>query len=308
MTRQEKRGMADLRHRNREKRLQQMLAAKTKKKPIEENECEAIVIGAARGFCSVVDNRVGHGGERLIRCDLPVAPGDQVGIRHEKVAGIATRRSTLARSDPGNPHRELVIAANIDLLVIVATMVDPPFRPGLIDRYLIAASRGGIQPVLCINKTDLCADTGGAGIFRIPQVRCSAVTGHGIAELTDLIAGNLAALAGHSGVGKSSLLNALTAGAHARTGEVSDETGKGRHTTTASRLYTLPNGGRIIDTPGIRELGLGAITRAELIEAFPDFDAAGCRFADCLHLSEPDCPIRQEGGARYESWVRLMTA
>lgn len=240
--------MADLRHRDREKRLQKLLAAKSKPAHHAEPATRATVIGVARGFCTVVDEH----GERLIRCDLQVAPGDQVDIRHEKVQAVATRRTTLSRADPGNPHRELLIAANVDLLLIVAPMVDPPFRPGLIERYLIAAARGGIQPVLCINKIDLCADTSATEIFRIPKVRCSAVTGQGIDELRDLIAGNLAVLAGHSGAGKSSLLNALVGEAQARTGQVNEQTGKGRHTTTSSRLYTLGNGGCVIDTPGIR--------------------------------------------------------
>lgn len=152
---------------------------------------------------------------------------------------------------------------------------------------------------------DLCADTSAAEIFHIPKVRCSAATGLGIDELRDLIAGNLAVLAGHSGAGKSSLLNALTSGGRARIGEVSSATGKGRHTTTSSRLYRLENGGRIIDSPGIRELGLGALTRAELAAAFPDFGSEHCRFADCLHRNEPGCALREAGGARYQAWLRL---
>jgi ribosome biogenesis GTPase len=254
-------------------------------------------------MCTVFDEQ----GERTVRCDIPVAPGDEVAIRHEKVAWVGARRTTLTRTDPGNPHRELTVAANIDLLLIVAPMADPPFRAGLVDRYLIAAARGGIQPVLCINKMDLCRDTKAAEAFQIPQVRCSARTGEGIGELRELIARNLAVLAGHSGVGKSSLLNALMGDAHARTGQISDDTGKGRHTTTSSKLYTLANGGRIIDTPGIRELGLGAVTRAELIAAFPEFDSRECRFSDCLHRGEPGCSVREAGGARYEAWLRLTS-
>ena len=300
--RQEQRGFADLRHRDRKKRLQQLLASKAKKPVTETLKPDAIVLASARGLCTVAD----AAGERTVRCDLPVAPGDEVAVRHEKVAAVGPRRTTLARTDPGNPHRELVIAANIELLIIVAPMVDPPFRPGLVDRYLIAAARGGIQALLCLNKIDLCADTSPADIFPVPKVRCSAVTGHGIDELTGLLAGNLAVLAGHSGVGKSSLLNALTGGAQARTGVVNDETGKGRHTTTSSRLYTLTNGGRIIDTAGIREFGLGPVSRAELLAAFPEFVAQGCRFRDCLHRNEPDCAVREAGGPRYQAWLRLV--
>src|SRR5207302_4708618 len=112
---------------------------------------------------------------------------------------------------------------------------DPPFRPGLVDRYLIVAARGGVQPILCLNKIDLGGNPSVVDVWRemgIPVVLCSTQTGAGVAELRDLLAGSLAVLAGHSGVGKSSLLNALAKERHARTGSVSDLTGKGRQTTT----------------------------------------------------------------------------
>ncbi len=300
--RQEKRAHGDLRHRDREKRLQKLLAAKSK--PRTENnagDAEALVIGVGPGVCTVLCDEI----TRVVRCEMPVAPGDEVSVRHEKVAGIAPRRTTLARTDPANVYRERVIAANIDLLVIVASMEDPPFRPGLVDRYLIAAARGGISPVLCLNKMDLLADTSAADVFQVPVVRCSAVTGEGVETLRDLLAGSLAVLAGHSGVGKSSLLNALADEFHARTGVVSDETGKGRHTTTGSRLYQLRNGARIIDTPGVREFGLGRVTLTELQAAFPEFDGAGCRFRDCSHREEPGCGVRDARGGRYASYLRL---
>jgi len=119
------------------------------------------------------------------------------------------------------------------------------------------------------------------------------------------MARNLAVLAGHSGTGNSTLLNAPTKVDQARTGAVSSATGKGRQTTTSSRLYQLQNGGRIIDTPGIRELGPGAISRSELIAAFPEFGSENCRFADCLHRTAPGCEIRQPGGVRHKAWLRL---
>jgi ribosome biogenesis GTPase len=301
MTRQEKRANGDLRHRDRKKRLQKLLAAKSKPQTKEIVDTNGLVIGIGPGLCLV-----STGGEtRQVRCQMPVAPGDEVLIRHEKVAGISPRRTTLARTDPANPHRERVLAANIDLLVIVASVVDPPFRPGLVDRYLVAAARGGIQPVLCLNKIDLCPDTSAAEIYQIPLIRCSTRTGEGIGELRDLLAGSLAVLAGHSGVGKSSVLNALANEDHALTGRVSADTGKGRHTTSSSRLYQLSNGARIIDTPGIREFGLGRIEWPELQAAFPEFAARGCRFSDCTHREEPGCAVRDGGGARYASYRRL---
>lgn len=302
MDRQNKRALADLRHRDRKKRLQKLLAARTTTNQVPIDSTAATVINVARGFCTIFDGSC----ERLIRCDLPAAPGDEVCIRHERVTGVALRRTVLTRPDPGNPHHLLTIAANVDMLVIVAPLVDPPFRAGLVDRYLIASMREGIQPLLCLNKSDLGGHTSIAETFEIPKLRCSAHTGEGIEDLRGLLARNTAVFVGHSGVGKTSLLNALT-NLRVETGAVSDVTGKGRHTTTASRLYVLDNGGRIIDTPGIREFGLGEVTRAELDSAFPEFAATHCRFSDCKHRGEPGCGVADARGARYERWLRLQT-
>src|SRR5581483_1210250 len=183
--RQDRRAHSDLRHQQRKKRLQKLLAAKSKPQIQNAEDPTALVIGIGQGICTVITD----GEARHVRTDLPVAPGDEVSIRHEKVSGIAPRRTTLARTDPANSHRERIIAANIDLLVIVAAIADPPFRAGLVDRYLIAAARGGIQPILCVNKIDLGEDTSPAEVFRIPLVRCSTKTGQGIDELRDLLAG-----------------------------------------------------------------------------------------------------------------------
>jgi ribosome biogenesis GTPase len=191
-------------------------------------------------------------------------------------------------------------------MVIVAAITNPPLRTGLIDRYMIAAGRGGIQPILCINKLDLSTDTSAVTGYELPIIRCSTKTGEGIAELRDMLAGRVAVLTGHSGVGKSSLLNALIEQDQARVGAVNEETGKGRQTTTASRLYHLKNGARIIDTAGIREFGLGPVTLEELKTAFPEFSGERCRFKDCTHKEEPGCAIREAGGPRYEAWLRLL--
>jgi ribosome biogenesis GTPase len=243
---------------------------------------------------------------RHVRCEIPVVPGDEVSVLNDSVSGIAPRRTMLTRTDPVNERRERVIVANVDRMVIVAAITNPPLRTGLIDRYMIAAARGGIQPILCINKLDLSTDTSAVAGYEIPIVRCSTKTGQGIDELRDWLAGSVAVLTGHSGVGKSSLLNSLSEEDQARVGLLSEETGKGRHTTTASRLYRLKNGARIIDTPGIREFGLGPVTLDELKAAFPEFSGERCRFNDCTHREEPDCAIREAGGPRYEAWLRLL--
>ena len=283
-------------------RRQKLLAAQAKPTATEAGEVNALVIGIGPGICSVeIDGAIRH-----VRCEIPVVPGDQVSVMNDSVSGIAPRRTILTRTDPMNEKRERVIVANVDRMVIVAAITNPPLRTGLIDRYMIAAARGGIQPILCVNKLDLSADTSALAGYEIPIVYCSTKTGQGIDELRDRLAGSLAVLTGHSGVGKSSLLNALTEQEQARVGALSDETGKGRHTTTASRLYHLKNGARIIDTPGIREFGLGPVTQEELKAAFPEFTAERCRFADCTHREEPDCAIGQTGGPRYEAWLRLL--
>jgi ribosome biogenesis GTPase len=307
-TRQEQRDNGDISHSDSKKRLKKLLAARAKTFIPAPTDPLALVIGVAARFCTVVIN----GQTRQIRYDIPVAPGDEVSIANEKVAGIVPRRSTLARTDPANPNRQRIVAANIDLLIIVAALVDPPFRPGLVDRYIIAATRGGIRPVLCVNKTDLSGDLSAAGIYQIPTVFCSTRTGEGIDDLRRLLMSKTAVLAGHSGVGKSSLLNALASEDRARTGYVNEETGKGRHTTTASRLYDLGPGKdgkptRIIDTPGIREFGLGRITLQEIKAAFPEFAELGCRFRDCSHRDDQDCAVREAGGPRYASYLRLLS-
>lgn len=306
-SRQEQRAQGDISHSDSKKRLKKLIAAKAKTFIPGPNEPLALVIGVAARVCTVVMN----GQTRQIRYDIPVAPGDEVSIANEKVSGIVPRRSTLSRTDPGNQNRDRIIAANIDLLVIVAALSDPPFRPGLVDRYIIAATRGGIRPVLCVNKTDLPGDVSATALYQIPTIYCSTKTGQGIDELRSVLAGNTAVLAGHSGVGKSSLLNALASEDRARTGQVNEESRKGRHTTTASRLYELDGGvagkpARIIDTPGIREFGLGRITLPEIQSAFPEFADMGCRFRDCAHRDDPDCAVRNAGGPRYASYLRLI--
>ena len=283
-------------------RRERLVAAQARPIATEPGEQNALVIGIGPGLCSVeIEGSIHH-----VRCQIPVVPGDEVIVLNGGVCGIKPRRTILTRTDPVNERSERVIVANVDHMVIVTAIANPPLRTGLIDRYMIAAARGGIQPILCINKFDLSTDTSAVAGYEIPVVCCSTKSGEGIAELRDRLAGSVAVLTGHSGVGKSSLLNALTEESQARVGDLSEDTGKGRHTTTASRLYLLKNGARIIDTPGIRQFGLGPVTLAELKAAFPEFTAEGCRFKDCTHKMEPGCVIRDTGGLRYEAWLRLL--
>jgi ribosome biogenesis GTPase / thiamine phosphate phosphatase len=163
----------------------QILAAQAKPTATEAGEVNALVIGIGPGLCSVdIDGSIRH-----VRCEIPVVPGDEVSVLNDNVAGISPRRTVLTRTDPVNERRERVIVANVDRMVIVAAITNPPLRTGLIDRYMIAAARGGIQPILCINKLDLSTDTSAVAGYDIPIVRCSTKTGQGIDELRDRLAG-----------------------------------------------------------------------------------------------------------------------
>ena len=235
-----------------------------------------------------------------------------------KAAGGASSRK-LSRPDPANPRVERVIASDIDLVVIVVSVAAPPLRPGLIDRYLIAAERGGAEALICVNKIDLLTDKVELSVLdcyrslAIPVLGCSTVTGAGIDELSHLLAGKACVFTGHSGVGKSSVLNALLPGASAHTGDVSEVNGKGRHTTTSTTTYTLPNGAKILDTPGIRQFGLWQVTAKELRLYFHEFEAYRCRFSDCSHAHEAGCGVKDaaERGAfarsRYDAYLRILS-
>ena len=236
-----------------------------------------LAIETGPGFCDVL-----YGNQR-VRCRSAgdAAIGDRVlfsADRH-RVEEILPRRTALSRTDPGNPHLERVIAANIDVVVNVVSLKSPPLRPGLIDRYLIATGRAGADPLLSVNKMDLLANAEELDPVRpyqdagVPVILCSAETGEGIARLLEALAGKLCVFAGHSGVGKSSLLNALDPRLDLITGAVSEGNDKGRHTTTSSALYHLPGGAVVIDTPGIREFGLWDVSADDLRLYYREFAA-----------------------------------
>lgn len=239
-----------------------------------------------------------------------------------RLVSILPRRTVLSRPDPLNPRMERLIAANIDIAVNVVSIKAPPLRPRLIDRFLIAIQRGGAQAAICVNKIDLADDRDAAlqplrvyEQLAVPVIPCSTRSGEGIDTLRALIEGKTSAFVGHSGVGKSSILNALDSSLRIATADVHKKRGTGRHTTTASTLFDLGGETYVIDTPGIREFGLWDVAPEELREAFPEFQEAAewCRFNDCTHLHEPDCEVKKriERGeispARYESYVRLAS-
>ena len=215
------------------------------------------------------------------------------------------RKTALSRPQPRRGKRrdefddevfEKVIVANMDVLLIVASAQEPPLRHGLIDRFLIIADRGELQAVLVINKIDIgqadpsvLADFASLGV---EIIQCSAVTGEGLENLIKVLEGKRSVLAGASGVGKSTLINGILPGTNAVTNTVRDKDKRGRHTTTASVVYDLPAGGIIVDTPGLRELGL-AMSASELPWYFPEFEqvAQQCKFRDCTHTHEPKCAV-----------------
>jgi len=257
-----------------------------------------------------------------------VAVGDRVqyvldgGEPPGRVLAIEPRRSVLSRPDPANPERERVIAANVDVGVIVVAVKDPPLRPGLVDRILVALDRGGVEPLVCANKIDRLGEGDPAieemlGVYEaldVPVVRVSALRGDGLEVLRAHLAGRACVFTGHSGVGKSALANRLDPHAGRATGAVSEHHGRGRHTTTGSALRVLADGTRLIDTPGVREFGLWRIGRDELARYFRELDeAAGrCCFRDCRHLEEPECAVRdavergQIDARRFDSYLRIL--
>jgi ribosome biogenesis GTPase len=211
------------------------------------------------------------------------------------------------------------VAANLDVLVIVASVTRPVFHPRFVDRFLIAAQLGGVAPLLFLNKSDLVASDADVDLsvyegLGLSVLRGSAESGQGIEALRERLEGRMSAFAGHSGVGKTSLLNALVPKAMEQVGEVRSKDGRGRHTTTRSSLHRLSGGGRIIDTPGIRELALHRLESNQVQLYFPEIESlfGQCRFNDCLHQTEPGCKVREasENGTvrpeRYASYLRIL--
>jgi len=263
-------------------------------------------------------------GNQRVRCRSAgeAAIGDRVLFSEERrrVEEVLPRRTVLSRTDPGNPHLQRIIAVNVDVVVNVVSLKSPPLRPGLIDRYLIATGRSGAEPLLCVNKIDLLANAEELDSVRpyqhagVPVIHCSAATGEGIAELAEALAGKLCVFAGHSGVGKSSLLNALDPRLDLVTGAVSEGNDKGRHTTTGSALYHLPGGAIVIDTPGIREFGLWDVAPDDVRLYYQEFAACTCAYSDCSHTHEPGCGVKaavesgQIGAARYQGYLRILAS
>jgi len=231
----------------------------------------------------------------------PVAAGDWVRFkgsgRDGAIHAIEPRRNALCRSSRGRRH---VIVANVDQALIVGSAALPNLKPGLIDRLIVAAEASGIRPIICLNKADLAPAASLvplAGVYArmgYAVALCSAATGMGIARLARALAGHVTAVVGQSGVGKSSILNAIAPELGLRVGEVSRDNDKGRHTTTTARLIPYGPDGAVVDTPGVRQFQLWEIVPAEVPAAFRDLRplANHCRFPDCTHTHEADCAVK----------------
>ncbi len=255
---------------------------------------------------------------------IKLAVGDHVDVEQDPggaytITHIHARRSRLARRAPAGARGERVVVANVDQVLVVFAIANPEPHLRMLDRFLVIAEANDLAVQIVINKCDL-VPAGDALRFFDAYRRAgytlhaaSTKTGEGLDALRDAVRGRISALTGPSGVGKSSLMNALFPGLGLRVGAISESVNKGRHTTVGALLHPIPGGGFIADTPGLREVGLWGIDATDVPVCFPEFRPylGACRFADCVHTSEPGCAIKvavQEGAIdreRYESYVTL---
>ncbi len=236
------------------------------------------------------------------------------------VRSFGERRSELCRTDSLG-RRKQVLAANVDCVYVVCAP-EPPLRTGLIDRYLVALSLAGIPARIVFNKIDLLDDEtlleALETLATYPRIGyplhlVSAIDGRGLEALGESLAESTSIFVGHSGVGKTSLLNALDPGLGERVAELSGSSGRGTHTTTASAMFKIPGGGEVIDSPGVRAFRLWGIEPHEVREHFAEFAdyAPECRFANCQHMAEPACAVKaalEEGDidpSRYDAYLRI---
>lgn len=242
------------------------------------------------------------------------------------IAHIEERTSVLSRAEQIHRRKEQLIAVNIDQVLITLSVVLPPLKTPLIDRYIIAALKGNMDPVILINKIDLLKDHPEekalldeicriyAGL-EIPLLPLSAETGEGIDALKKQMEGKSSVFSGQSGTGKTSLINRIT-GSDLLTGKVIEKTRKGAHTTTAACLLPIEGGGFCVDTPGIKSFGMWDLKKEDVQQYFFEIDeiAADCKFPDCSHQHEPDCAVQKalsEGRIsplRFDSYCALITS
>ena len=264
-----------------------------------------------------------------IRSTNPIAVGDSVlFIRSQDEIGvidtIEERRNFIARKSVNLSKESHIVASNLDRAFLIVTIASPRTSSGFIDRFLVTAEAYGIPTTIVFNKIDLLVDDDSSEVRQqeleniysdigYEIIKVSATTGEGIQELKESLKDGINLLSGHSGVGKSTIINSLMPGLELKTADVSESHSKGRHTTTFAEMFRIPDGGFIIDTPGIKGFGLITIDRQTLNHQFPEIFSyiSGCKFYNCVHTGEPGCAVKkavEEGGIseeRYSNYCEM---
>lgn len=263
-----------------------------------------------------------------IKTTNPIAVGDRVEFEIEQgqqsavITKLEPRKNYIIRRSVNLSKQTQIIGANLDLALLVVTLASPPTSTGFIDRFLVTAEAYGIPAALVFNKLDLFSDEGleilaeYIAIYEnlgYPCFTVSALERENIETLNEVLKDKITLISGHSGVGKSTLINAIIPGSDLKTGNISDWSDKGKHTTTFAEMIDLPFGGKLIDTPGIRELGIVDIEPQELSHYFPEMRNLlnQCKFHNCRHINEPGCAVLdalENGGiepSRYDSYLSI---
>jgi ribosome biogenesis GTPase len=257
----------------------------------------------------------------------PIAVGDIVEMEPENdlestatITAILDRKNYIARVSPHNKNQHHIVASNLDQSFLFATIKDPKTSQGFIDRFLVSCEAYHLPAVIVFNKADIYRKKELEKFEELKSIYeplgytvllTSIVNNEGISTVKELLHNKVTLLSGHSGVGKSSLINAIFPELSLRTKEVSDWSGKGMHTTTFAEMFDLPFGGKVIDTPGVREFGVVDIGKHELSHYFPEMRQRlnNCQFNNCMHINEPGCAIKEalnKGEIHVDRYVSYM--
>lgn len=254
----------------------------------------------------------------------PIAVGDEVNLEFETdteaaamIVEIHDRRNYITRQSPANKNQHHIIAANLDQSMMFATLKDPRTSPGFIDRFLVTCEAYHVPAIIVFNKYDIYRKKEQEKFEELQEVytsigykvfKTSVKNNEGLEEIKDVLKDKVTLMSGHSGVGKSSFLNTVFPSFNLKTQDVSGWSGKGMHTTTFAEMFDLPGGGKIIDTPGMREFGIVDISKQELSHYFPEMRELlqECQFNNCTHINEPGCAIKkavEDGRIHAERYI-----